>query len=208
MIQILFGSVVLSVIHAAIPNHWMPFVAIGNTEKWDAREVLMATGIAGAAHVLSTILVGIIVGWLGFALYSQYEWVIYSVAPAILILLGMLYLFWDRRGNGHEHHLEETAEAHHKSKRSIIGSLVVAMFFSPCLELETYYFTAGMYGWSAIIAVSVVYLVVTVLGMMLLAYWGLRGVRKFELDILEHRDKAITGWVLIIIGLGTLLLNI
>lgn len=208
MIQILFGSVLLSVIHAAIPNHWMPFVAIGNTENWDSREVVIATGIAGTAHVLSTIFVGVIVGWMGFALYAQYEWVIYTIAPAILIALGIIYLFWDRRGQGHGHHFEETAELDHQSKRSIIGSLVVAMFFSPCLELETYYFTAGMYGWSAIIAVSVVYLVVTVLGMMLLAYWGLRGLRKFDLDILENRDKAITGWVLIIIGLGILLFNI
>lgn len=209
MVQVLVSSVALSMVHAAIPNHWMPLVAVGNTEKWSVRETLVATGIAGVAHVLSTVLIGIAIGWAGFALYSEYEWLIYSVAPAILIVLGIIYLVlhW-RSGDLHNHHFEEVLGKENVSRASLIGSLTLAMFFSPCLELESYYFTAGMYGWTAILAVSLVYLVVTVAGMILLVYLGLKGVQKFDLHFLEHYEKAITGWVLVLIGIGTLLFNI
>lgn len=209
MVQVLISSVALSIVHAAIPNHWMPLVAVGNTERWSMRETLAATGIAGLAHVLSTILIGVAIGWAGYALYSEYEWLIYSIAPSILIVLGIIYLVLDRRsGHHHHHHFEEVIQKENVSRASLIGSLTLAMFFSPCLELESYYFTAGMHGWGAIVAVSVVYLVVTVGGMLLLVYLGMKGIRKFDLDFLEHHEKAITGWILIVIGIGTLLFNI
>lgn len=208
MIQVLLSSIALSVVHAAIPNHWMPLVAIGNTEKWSMNETLMVTGIAGLAHVLSTILIGIGVGWAGYALYSEYEWLIYSIAPAILIVLGVIYLFLDRRHGHHHHHFEGATGRTDVSKISLIGSLTAAMFFSPCLELETYYFTAGMYGWTAILGVSLVYLLVTVSGMMALVYLGLKGMQKFDWHALEHHEKAITGWILILIGIATLIVNL
>lgn len=207
MIQILLSSVALSIIHATIPNHWMPLVAIGNTEKWSTGETLSATGIVGFAHVLSTILIGIAVGWTGYAIYSQYEWVIYTVGPAVLILLGIIYLVLDRRKGHHHHHYDDIEKKRNVSKFSLIGTLGVAMFFSPCLELETYYFTAGMHGWKAIIAVSIVYLVVTVAGMMVWVYLGLKGLEKYDFHTFEHHERAITGWVLIVIGIATLLFN-
>jgi len=210
MVQVLISSVALSIVHAAIPNHWMPLVAIGNTERWSVRETLVATGIAGLAHVLSTVLIGLAIGWAGFALYAQYEWLIYTIAPGILIVLGIIYLVLDRR-NRHIHthtHFEDVTGDKNVSRISLVGSLTVAMFFSPCLELESYYFTAGMYGWTAILAVSAVYLVVTVAGMVLLVYLGLKGMQKFDLHFLEHNENAITGWVLVLIGVATLLFNI
>jgi len=208
MIQILLSSVALSIIHATIPSHWMPLVAIGNTEKWSRSETVAATGIVGFAHVLSSILIGVAVGWTGYAIYSQYEWVIYTVGPAVLVLLGIIYLVLDRRNGDHHHHYDEIKKKKNVSKISLIGTLSVAMFFSPCLELETYYFTAGMHGWKAIIAVSIVYLVITVSGMMLWVYLGLKGLERYDLHFLEHHEKAIAGWVLIVIGIATFLFNI
>ncbi len=39
-IQVLFGSIALSIVHASIPNHWLPLIAIGRTERWTHRETL------------------------------------------------------------------------------------------------------------------------------------------------------------------------
>ncbi len=88
MIQILIGSLVLSVIHASIPNHWIPIVAIGKTEKWSRNETLWVTAIAGSAHTISTISIGIIVGLVGHRLSSTHEFVTRVVAPLILVILG------------------------------------------------------------------------------------------------------------------------
>lgn len=75
------------------------------------------------------------------------------------------------------------------------------MLFSPCLEIETYYFKAGTYGWLGIALVSVVYLVITVSGMLVLVALGYRGLATLRWGWLEHHEKKITGSALILLGL-------
>ncbi len=40
MVQLLVGSIVLSLVHAAIPNHWLPIIAVGKSERWSRAEIL------------------------------------------------------------------------------------------------------------------------------------------------------------------------
>jgi threonine/homoserine/homoserine lactone efflux protein len=75
------------------------------------------------------------------------------------------------------------------------------MFFSPCLEIEAYYFVAGKLGWEGIISVSIIYTVITIAGMLLLVWLGMKGVRKIKSHFLEHHEKTITGVLLIVLGI-------
>ena len=201
MIQVLIGSLVLSVIHAAIPNHWIPFVAISKTENWSRRETLWVTAIAGIAHTSSTILVGIIVGLIGYKLSSTYELVTRIIAPSILVILGLIYIIVDLKSPHHHRAPMETSSITRKSKFAIIMSLGVAMFFSPCIEIEAYYFTTGTYGWTGIAGISIIYLIVTILGMLLLVDFGRKGVEKMKWQFLEHHEGKVMGVVLILLGI-------
>ena len=201
MTQILIGSLVLSVIHASIPNHWLPLVAIGKTEKWSRYETLWITAITGSAHTASTILIGIIVGLVGYKLSSTHELVARVVAASVFVILGLIYLAMDSKSSHHHSNAIETGSIPRKSKFVIITSLSIAMFFSPCIEIEAYYFAAGTLGWRAIAVVSVVYLIVTVLGMLLLVDLGRKGVEKIKWHFLEHHEKRVTGVALIILGI-------
>jgi len=199
-IQVLAGSFLLSVVHALIPNHWIPLVAIGKTEQWSRRETLGITAITGIAHSLSTILIGIVVGFIGFKISESYELFSHIVAPLILLSLGVIYLVLDSKAN-HAHHHVNNENISRKSKFAIVTSLAVAMFFSPCIEIEVYYFSASALGWFGISAVSIIYLVVTVLGMLLLVDLGRRGVERFHSHFLEHHERGITGALLVILGI-------
>jgi nickel/cobalt transporter (NicO) family protein len=204
MWQIFFGSLVLSIIHAAIPNHWIPLIAISKTEKWTLRETLTATLITGFSHTISTILIGIIVGLIGIKLSSSYNLVIEYVAPSILIAIGTLYIISDIKNRGHHHHteLENTnIPGRSKSKIGILVSLSIAMFLTPCVEIEAYYFQAGMIGWKGIFIVSAVYSVSTVLLMITFVYIGFKGTQRLRSHTLEHHEKLITGAVLVSLGL-------
>jgi len=68
MWQIFFGSIILSAIHASIPNHWIPLIALSKSQKWTEKETLFATFITGMAHTISTIIIVIIVVVIGFKL--------------------------------------------------------------------------------------------------------------------------------------------
>ncbi|MCH8028150.1 MAG: hypothetical protein IID63_08520 [candidate division Zixibacteria bacterium] len=210
MIQLIIGSLLLSVVHAAIPNHWIPLVALGRTENWSKKETLVITAITGFAHTASTIIIGVFVGFLGYELSTRYFSIISVVAPAILIGLGIIYVIADFYGGHHHHHahIKQSDNSLNISKVSIVASLCVAMFFSPCIEIEVYYFNAGIMGWSGIWIVSAIYLVVTVLGMVLLVDLGLRGAKKIRSHFLDHHEKLITGIVLIVLGIGAYFIEI
>ncbi|MFT3753024.1 MAG: hypothetical protein QM800_09160 [Paludibacter sp.] len=203
MWQIFLGSLLLSLIHALIPHHWIPIIAISKTEKWTNKEAIFATFITGLSHMISTIVIGIIVGFIGIKLAESYSSITSIAAPTILLAIGIVYLILDLRAKHHHHHfeLEEVATKHKKSKTAILTSLSIAMFLTPCVEIEAYYFQAATFGWAGIFIVSAVYLVMTLLFMFGLVYLGLKGVNKLNLSYLEHHAKRITGLVLIALGI-------
>jgi nickel/cobalt transporter (NicO) family protein len=207
MLQLFFGSFLLSLVHASIPNHWLPVVAISKAEKWTQHETMMVTVISGFAHTLSTVIIGITIGFIGHRLNENYTFISDKVAPALLILLGLVYLIIDRL-NHHKHtHGFQSTGNKSRSKWAIIVSLAIAMFLSPCLEVEAYYFQAGIAGWQGIFLVSAVYIIVTVSGMLLLVYLGNKGVRAIRSHFLDHHEKLLSGFVLILLGFFALFVH-
>jgi len=208
MFEILAGSILLSIVHASIPNHWIPLVAISRSEKWQRAETLTATAIAGSAHTLSTIIIGIIVGMLGYKLAENFELVTAIIAPAVLVAMGVVFLIIGFRGGHHHHHHDFEKDAKKaKTKTAIITTLATAMFFSPCIEIEAYYFSVGRHGWSGILILSLIYIVVTVSGMVLLVDLARKGMEKINAHWLEHNERKITGVVLILTGIASYFLH-
>lgn len=206
MIQLIIGSFLLSIVHALIPNHWIPLVTIGKAERWTLRETLGSTAIVAFFHSLSTILLGIVIGLIGFKLAKQFEYVSTIIAPLILLMIGLIYFGMDFTHSHHEH-LPDEKQLKKKSKTAILFTLCIAMFFSPCLEIETYYFTAGTFGWKGIVTVSIVYLSVTVGSIISLVYLGSKSIEKFNWHFLEHYEKKITGSILILLGITSFFIN-
>ncbi|HEX2787608.1 MAG TPA: hypothetical protein VHP32_06850 [Ignavibacteria bacterium] len=204
MFELFIGSLTLSIIHALIPSHWLPFIAIGKTENWRKAETLQVTAISGFAHVLSTVLIGIIIGIIGYEISSIAETITHLLAPLVLFIAGIIYIIlYIKHAHTHRHLEEDLNEIKSKSKKAIILTLITAMFFSPCIELEAYYFNAGLYGWQGILLVSVVYLFITISGMVILVYVGQAGVNRLnqKLKFLDRRENLITGIAFIVLAL-------
>lgn len=202
--QIITGAFLLSIVHASIPNHWIPLVALSRAEGWDERATMGYTAIAGLSHTLSTILIGVLVGFVGYRLSDSYSFIVAVIAPSLLMLLGIIYLILSIRENKHHHHHHShdihIGDVKKKTTAAIIVTLTVSMFFSPCLEIEAYYFVASTLGWEGILAVSAVYTVITIAGMLLLVWLGMKGVRNIKSHFLEHHEKTMTGALLVVLG--------
>lgn len=199
----MLGSLTISLLHAAIPSHWLPIIAVGRAQRWTRGETLRATVIAGAAHTASTIALGIVIGLAGLTLEHELEEHGALIAPIVLIALGFVFILLDFRKHKHkEIHIEKLSQ---KSRAAVLSSLVFAMFFSPCLELSVLYVQAHSIG--IIAAISLIYLVVTVLGMTTLVYIGMRSVERVRWHFLEHHERAISGAVLVLVGIATLFMG-
>jgi nickel/cobalt transporter (NicO) family protein len=209
MYQVFIGSLILSILHALIPNHWIPLIAVSRTEKWSAVRTFWSIIITGFSHTLSTVIIGVIVGFAGYKLASGYSVIEEIIAPSILIALGLVYLFLDFRSHSHHHHEPARSRIDHGNTRwiALITSLSISMFLTPCVEIEAYYFQAGTIGWMGIVIVSAVYVVTTIVVMLSLVFFSLKGIRTFKFDFLEDHEKAVTGSVLVLLGFLAMILH-
>lgn len=198
MNSIFIGSLLISLLHALIPNHWLPVLAIGKKEGWSLAETSRITFIAGAAHVISTVLIGLLLGMIGEELTQQIDAFTHVIAPAILVLMGFYFI---RQHYKHHHfHLEEK-EIQKKTKRSIITALVIAMFLSPCMEIEAYFLLAGAKGWYFMTAIAALYSIITLAGMLIWVRIVYKGLLKLNWHKWEHNAGIITGIVLVLTGI-------
>lgn len=198
MYSIFIGSILLSLLHAIIPSHWLPVLAIGKKDNWSLQQITKVTFISGFAHAFSTIVIGIILGLLGLHLANKIEYFTHFIAPSVLIILGAFFIFQHQR---HQHfHLHKIPKPS-LSTNKIIIALVVAMFLSPCMEIEAYFLLAGTYGLWVILSIAALYLVISVSGMVLWVRLAYKGILKLNWHTLEHNSGIITGWTLVITGI-------
>ena len=197
MASIIIGSLLISLLHAVIPNHWLPVLAIGKKEGWTLGETTRITFIAGMAHVVSTVIIGLMLGLISGELSNNIDHFSHIVAPAILILIGLYFV---KQHYSHHHFHLEKKQLEKKTKSSIILALVTAMFLSPCMEIEAYFLLAGESGWPMMAAVATMYSVITITGMLLWIRIVYKGLVKLNWHKWEHNAGIITGVVLIATG--------
>ena len=205
MLSVLAGAFLVSAAHAILPDHWLPMILISRAEKWSQAETLWITALVTIPHLVSTILLGLLVGLIGFKLSSAYEAFMGIVAPAMFILIGLIYVYKNYRTEGHHHHGADISSLEERSKKTVITMMATALFFSPCVPMGSYFFLVGAGGISSLAIVSVIYVVVTLGILLLMVSLGRMGVERIQWHFLEHNENMITGLVLILLGLFVLL---
>jgi nickel/cobalt transporter (NicO) family protein len=199
MFSVIAGTFLLAIVHALIPNHWLPLVAVARAEKWKPKEVTLITFLAALAHVAGTVALGIVLGLIGKELQEEYGRAIYLGSAVLLIVFGLIYFTVNLP---HHHHSEQKDVAAYKRSRSRwVLIFIVMMFLSPCLEVESLFLSAGAYGMGVVSIMAIVYAVVSISGILLLVNLGYKGVNLLSAHFIEHNEKRISGIVLILIGI-------
>lgn len=205
MTSLLIGSLLISLLHAVIPNHWLPVLAIGKKEGWSLAETTRITFIAGMAHVISTVIIGLLLGLIGTELALQIDDFTRIIGPSILILIGLYFV---RQHYTHHHfHLQKEQIEKKRKKSSIILALIIAMFLSPCMEIEAYFLLAGSKGWYVLAAIAAMYSIITIGGMLIWIRIVYKGLLKLNWHKWEHNAGIITGLILIITGIISFFTN-
>lgn len=205
MFSLVAGTFILALIHALIPNHWLPLVAVARAEHWKARDINTVTFISATAHVLGTVALGLVLGMIGKELAEEYGHAINVAASILLIIFGLIYYTVNLP---HHHHSQQQDVAKYKrSKRKWILIFIVMMFLSPCLEVESLFLSAGAFGMGTVTLLSIVYAIVSISGILLLVNLGNKGVNLLPAQFIEHNEKRISGAVLIAVGIISFFLH-
>ncbi len=195
--QLFFSVLAISILHAILPNHWLPVVAISRQLGWTARKAAGVTMLAALSHSLSTVIIGILLAFGGRTLDSILPYFHY-VAAGILIVLGILFI-WKHEQHMH-FHLDEVSITSNTSMGYILGSLLLAMFLSPCLEVGALFLVSGAHGLPTTFIVAAIYTITSAAGMTVFAWAAMQGLKRIDWHRLEHNSGLISGVILILTG--------
>jgi hypothetical protein len=207
MLSIFAGALFMSVAHAILPDHWLPLILISRTEKWSQTETLWATTLITIPHLVATILLGLLMGIIGFKLSASNEALMEVVAPTMFVLLGLVYIYKNYSANDH-HHGEDISSLSDRSKRNVITLMATALFFSPGISMGSYFFIVGADGITGLAVVSAIYVMGFLGVLLIMVTLGRRGMERIQWHFLEHNEYLITGLALIVLGLSVVLFGV
>ncbi len=207
------------------PDHYLPFIVMNRARKWSAAKTAWITFLCGVGHVGSSVVLGLIGIALGMAVMrlEAFEAFRGSLAAWALIGFGFAYMGWGiRRGvqnRSHTHlHLEEDgapAHSHHHDgdhshqhepspKANITPWILFTIFvLGPCEPLiPLLMYPAARHSLVGTVLVAVVFsavTIVTMLGVVMAASWGVSFARFNKLERWTH---ALAGGAICLSGLA------
>lgn len=223
---VLAGSAAgIGFIHTILgPDHYLPFIAMSKARGWSGTRTAVITLLCGLGHVMGSVLLGllgVLLGTLVFRL-EAIESVRGDLAAWLLLAFGLLYFLWGIRravqAGSHEHRHEHADGSTHSHDHHHIGGhahvhaapkpsnmtpwvLFVIFVLGPCEPLiPLIMYPAAQFNLPAVVAVAVVFGVVTIATMLacvMASYYGLSRVSFPQAGRYAH---ALAGLTILLCG--------
>lgn len=192
----------LAVIHAILPNHWFPFVAVAKARRWPMARTLTVSAVAAGAHVAVTTALGLSLAWAGKGAADHLGKNLELVSAAVVFGFGIGFIVADlARGHRHQHAAKKLLGIAPKlGDLPLIGSLVLYLTLSPCVAMLPAFFAGYSLSWEELLIVALVVSLISILGMTGMVALALKGLGSSFLSKLEERELMLFGLVLIVLG--------
>jgi nickel/cobalt transporter (NicO) family protein len=225
---LLLTALTLGVVHTAIGlDHTLPFVLLGRARSWSLAHTLMVASLCGLAHVLSSVIIGLLGATMavGLSSLSLFEDTRGSWAAIGLIVFGVAYsarALWNIRvasphrhthihtdGTVHRHlHGHGNSHAHWSSLPSqshsgVTFALLIVFLLGPCEALLPLMTAPSlMNNPTASLVVACVFGGATLVTMNVLVTFGWFGLRSSWLTRLEPHMNWVAGVIIALSGVG------
>ncbi len=215
------------------PDHYLPFIVIGQARQWALSKTLFVSFLCGLGHVLSSVVIGSVGIALGIAVFrlEGIESFRGGLAVWLLIGFGLAYFIWGlhravrkkphkhlhlhTEGMEHEHlHTHQNTEHAHvhseKAKTNITPWILFIIFvFGPCEPLILLLmYPASKHNISGVVLVTLAFGITTILTMLVIISVASWGVRFIQLGALEKYAHAIAGAMIFISGVSVQFLGL
>lgn len=220
----------IGLIHTLIgPDHYLPFIMMAKAGKWSKNKTFWVTVSCGAAHVLSSVILGFVGIAAGIALndLELIEGTRGELAGWALTAFGFVYMVWgikkayknkphshihvsdDGTYTNHSHH-HHGEHIHTEEKKSLTPWVLFVVFvLGPCEPLiPILMFPAAQQSISGLIAVTAIFGLVTIITMLSVVFVSLWGINLLPLGKLERYTHALAGFAIFASGLAINLLGL
>jgi len=219
--------------HAVLPDHWLPLALVGRTQRYSLAKVARLSGLAAAAHVVVSLLLGTVIVVIGLRFRSRVEHAQNASVGLLLIATGVWLLAGELMGRGHGHahrraqghsHAHPHSHAHrhgtadhpqseHSSAtagRSRLSSLaqVVVPFgaaASPDLTILPVFLAATSVGVGTAVGSLLVFAAITIATIVGLTLFATAGGAKVRVRWLDRWGNVLTAATLATLGVLVLI---
>lgn len=228
-LQILLVSAAsIGFIHTIIgPDHYVPFIAMAQSQKWSIAKTSLITFLCGIGHVLSSVALGFIGIAIGAALakLEAVESFRGDLAGWALTSFGLAYTVWgiwraiknrphthahvhadgSRHSHDHNHH-DNHAHVHESSqkKANLTPWILFTVFvFGPCEPLiPILMYPAAKSSLFSLILVTSVFAIVTIGTMLSVVLVSLFGISFLPIQKLERYTHVMAGATIFLCGVS------
>lgn len=219
-------AVTIGFVHTLVgPDHYLPFIVMGEARKWSIRKTMLITFLCGIGHVLSSIVVGFIGIAAGISLskleFLEGFWG--NIAAWLLIAFGLVWMIISLRklyrGRKHVHihaHADGTAHEHehdhfsghshvHLADRKNLTPWILFLIFvlGPCEPLiPILMYPAAQNNIGGVVIVSLLFSAATIATMMAVVLAFRLGLSRINLRPLERWVNVIAGATIAVSGLA------
>jgi nickel/cobalt exporter len=213
--------------HAVLPDHWVPLAVLGRARRYPMSRIARLSGLAGAAHVLVSILLGAVIIVIGLQFRATVQHAQDAIIGIILIATGAGFAVLELRGHSHHHrhvHVHDRAHEHGLDHRAghdqradhphpapgrspgrIRGLAAVMVPFgaaaSPDLTILPVFLAATTAGLATAVGSLLIFALVTIATIVGLTLAAARGGYEIRGRWLERWGNGVTALVLVVIGL-------
>ena len=212
------------------PDHYVPFIVMSKARGWNLRRTLFTTVYCGLGHVASSIIIGFAGIALGYGIshIDGVETVRGGLAGWAFFIFGFAYMTWGifravrsrphthvhSHGGGemhiHQHkHRADHAHVHAKSAQRLTPWVLFVIFvLGPCeILIPLVMVPAASHDTDGIIAVALLFSVVTVLTMCAAVTVGYYGLKILPTAVVDRYMHAIAGAAVCLSGFAILFLD-
>lgn len=214
------AAAVVALLHAVLPDHWLPLAVVGRTQRWGPLRTVRVSVLAATGHVLVSLVLAGLVSVIGLHFRAAVDREQGHLVGGLLILTGIGFLVWSLTGHGHSHEHEHNlvhddhhpahgdphdshgGHHHHGGSAARLAAIVLpfGIAASPDLTILPVALAAAAAGTATVIGVLAVFAAVTVAVFVGLTLAGTLIGYQIRGEWLERHASTVTALVLIAIG--------
>lgn len=109
------AAATVAVLHAVLPDHWVPLAALARMQRWSLARVARVTVLAAGGHVVASLVLAGIVAVIGLRFERLIDTQQGHLVGGVLVGSGLLFLVWGLLDRGHSH------QTHHHDPAPLAG---------------------------------------------------------------------------------------
>ncbi|MCF6129395.1 hypothetical protein L1S35_06900 [Flavobacterium sp. AS60] len=209
------------------PDHYLPFIVLSRSKKWSLKKTLFWTALCGIAHVVSSVILGILGIFLGWSIKKIFhiEAIRGGFAAWMLLGFGILYLLYalynlnknkihkhfDASENGdifvfeHQHNQNTKANKRYKVTPWVLFFIFASGPSEPMIPLIIY--PSINYSLSKVGILIAFYTFSTVITMLAMVVVGYYSAHLFTFKNSEKYLETISAAIIVICGIGMVFLE-